>query len=181
MSDIKKTTGMSDEAVMAKTGKTWPQWFAVLDKAGARKMAHRDIATLLHQKHKVPGWWAQMVTVGYERARGLRQMHQKATGFSASTSKTIAAPVGSLYRAWTDAAARRRWLKEKFTLRKATRNKCLRITWVDQTNVDVYFWAKSKTKTQVVVQCEKLPRSKDVAAKKAFWGPRLEKLAASLS
>ena len=35
-----KTKGprMSDEAVKAKTGKSWKEWFALLDKAGAKKM-----------------------------------------------------------------------------------------------------------------------------------------------
>ena len=28
---------MTDEAVKAKTGKTWAEWFVLLDKAGARR------------------------------------------------------------------------------------------------------------------------------------------------
>ena len=39
---------MSDEAVKAKTGKTWKEWFAALDKAGATKMGHQDIVKYLH-------------------------------------------------------------------------------------------------------------------------------------
>ncbi len=38
---------MSDEAVKAKTGKTWKEWFAILDKAGARKLSHQDIVKYL--------------------------------------------------------------------------------------------------------------------------------------
>jgi hypothetical protein len=62
-----KINGIGDEAVRAKTGKTWGQWIATLDKAGARTMEHAEIASLLHEKFGVPGWWTQMVTVGYER------------------------------------------------------------------------------------------------------------------
>lgn len=178
MGDVKKITGMSDEAVKAKTGRGWREWFAALDKAGAKSMAHRDIATLLYEKHKVPGWWAQMVTVGYERARGLRQKYQKPAGFSASCSRTIAAPVGPLFRAWADATQRRRWLKKGFTLRKATRNKSLRITWADETHVEVYFSPKGKAKTQVAVQHEKLPNAKAVAAAKTYWDGKLDRLSA---
>lgn len=180
--DIKKTTGMSDDAVKAKTGKTWAQWFTVLDKAGARKMPHREIARLLYDKYKVPGWWAQMVTVGYERARGLRQVHQTATGYSVNSSRTIDAPVSAVFRAWQHAATRRRWLNEKFTLRKATRNKSLRITWADgKTNVEVNLYAKGPRRSQVAVQHNKLPGAKDVPAKKKFWAARLEKLAATVA
>ena len=181
MADMKKITGMSDEAVKAKTGKAWREWFAVLDKAGAKKMAHRDIAQLLYEKHKVPGWWCQMVTVGYERARGLRQVHQTATGYSVSRSKTIAAPVGKLFRAWQDRKLRGRWLKHKLTIRKATRNKSLRITWADgKTHVDVMFYPKGAGRTQVNVQHNKLPAARDVSAKKTYWAERLDRLAAAV-
>ena len=33
-------------------------------------MAHREITAWLSKAQKLPDWWAQMVTVGYERARG---------------------------------------------------------------------------------------------------------------
>ena len=61
---------VSDAAVEAKTGKTWQEWFALLDAAGARQMDHKSIAAHLDKKLGVPGWWAQMVTVAYEQARG---------------------------------------------------------------------------------------------------------------
>jgi hypothetical protein len=38
-----KAQRMSDEAVKSKTGKTWKEWFAILDKAGASKMSHQEI------------------------------------------------------------------------------------------------------------------------------------------
>ena len=40
---------LSDAAVQAKTGKTWQEWFAVLDAAGARAMDHQSIAAYLYQ------------------------------------------------------------------------------------------------------------------------------------
>jgi len=70
-----KVAGIGASAVRKATGKDWQQWFTLLDKAGAAKMPHKDIACLLYQKHKLPGWWAQMVTVGYEQARGMREKH----------------------------------------------------------------------------------------------------------
>ena len=58
---------MSDEAVKAKTGKTWKQWFEILKRAGASKMSHQEIVGLLTAKHNVGPWWQQMITVSYER------------------------------------------------------------------------------------------------------------------
>ena len=38
------------------------------------------IAELLVKKHEVTPWWAQMLTVGYERARGLREVEERTAG-----------------------------------------------------------------------------------------------------
>jgi Domain of unknown function (DUF4287) len=80
---------MSDEAVKAKTGKTWKEWFAILDKAGAKKMTHQEIVQLLHTKHDVGPWWVQMVTVTYEQQSGMRQNHERPDGFQISVSRTL--------------------------------------------------------------------------------------------
>src|SRR4029078_3552631 len=98
--------GMTDAAVRAKTGKDWAGWFGALDTAGAATLRHQQIARLLQEKHGVPGWWSQMVTVEYELARGLRVRHQTATGFSVSASNTIRTQLSTLYRAPASADAR---------------------------------------------------------------------------
>lgn len=172
-----KKRSMSDAAVATKTGKTWPEWFAALDKAGAKEMEHRAIATLLFEKHKVPGWWAQMVTVEYQRARGMREVHQTTEGYVANVARTLDASAAALYRAWTDAAARRKWLGiARLTITTATPNKSLRIKFGDGTRVDVAFYAKGKTRCQITVQHRKLVRASDVAAMKKYWGAALDRL-----
>ena len=93
---------ISDEAVAAKTGKSWSEWFKLLDRAGAKKMTHQQIAAHLDEHCGVGPWWTQMVAVNYEQARGLRDKHQKPEGFEISVSRTIAAPVGKALKAWTD-------------------------------------------------------------------------------
>ncbi len=168
--------GVGDEAVKKATGKTWDQWIAALDKAGCRKMDHKKIVAVLHSKHKIGPWWGQMVTVGYEQATGLRAKHEKPGGFSVSASRTLAAPVGRVFDAFHDAKARARWLgKAKLTVRKATKNKSLRIAWdADDTRVDVNFYAKGAARSMVAVQHEKLPDAKAAAKMKAYWGKALD-------
>ena len=63
---------MSDEAVRAKTGRTWKQWVRQLDAIGAVRMPHREIAKQVYETNESSGWWAQMVTVGYERIPAYR-------------------------------------------------------------------------------------------------------------
>ena len=169
---------MSDAAVQAKTGKDWKQWFAVLDKAGARKMSHQEIVKYLHEHEGVGPWWQQMVTVSYEQARGLRDVHQKPGGYEISVSRTINAPVAKLFRAFTVAKSRDGWLQEDgLTIRGSVPNKSVRITWSDQkTSVVVAFVSKGDNKTQVVAQHSKLPNAKASQKMKRFWGDALVRL-----
>ena len=173
-----RLAGMSDEAVKAKTGCTWDRWVVALDMAKASEMTHREIASHVHEKYKIPGWWAQTVTVGYERIKGLREIGQRRGGtFEANKSKTIAVPLAKLYGAFSQKCVRQRWLGDVgFMIRTSTREKSMRITWEDSTFVEVYFAGKGTGKSQVAVQHRKLP-SKDAATKmKEYWGERLDAL-----
>jgi hypothetical protein len=169
---------MSDDAVKAKTGKTWKQWFTILDKAGAGKMSHQEIVKYLNANEGVGPWWQQMVTVTYEQARGLREKHQKPGGFQISVSRTIKAPLGKLFKSFAHEKARKVWLPEDgLTTRTATTNKSMRITWNDgKSSLEVYFSAKDNDKSQVVVQHSMLPDAKASSKMKAYWDKDLDRL-----
>jgi uncharacterized protein YndB with AHSA1/START domain len=169
---------ISSEAVKAKTGKSWAQWFALLDKDRAHAMTHKEIVALLSKKHDLGPWWRQMVTVAYEQAKGLRDKHEKPDGFEISRSKTIKAPIDDVYEAWGNARRRAQWLPgTKLTIRKATENKTLRVTWGDGSNVEVGLARKGAAKTQIAVQHGKLKSSKAAAKLKVFWGEAFDRLA----
>jgi hypothetical protein len=170
---------VSDESVRAKTGKGWQDWFKILDEAGAAKLAHPDIVAIFAKKYSkdVGPWWQQMLTVGYERARGLRETHETAAGFVAGASKTINVAVDGVYDAWADGRRRARWLKgEKPTVRTARHGKSMRLAWPDGTSVEVYFTKKGPAKTTVAVQHAKLDNKKAVEKMKAYWKDQLEGL-----
>lgn len=167
---------MSDEAVEAKTGKNWSRWFKHLDAAGAKKMLHQQIAAHLSEKHGVRPWWTQMIAVTYEQARGLRDKHEKPSGFEISVSRTIEAPIGKAFKAWADEETRKNWLPSNLTIRRSTANKSLRVTWEDgKTSLAVAFNPKGKDKTQIVAQHSKLPDAKAAAKMKKFWTEALDR------
>jgi len=173
----KQSTRMSDDAVKAKTGKTWNEWFKILDSASAKKLSHQEIVALLDKKHDVGPWWQQMVAVTYGQSRGLREKHQKPEGYEISVSRTIDAPVNKAFRAWTDERTRKAWLSSNFKIRKATTNKSLRITWEDdRTSVAVAFIPKGARKCQVVPQHSKLADARTAAKMKSFWAKALDRL-----
>jgi hypothetical protein len=175
--------GYSDAAVKAKTGCNWERWVKALDDKQAHTWSHGEIAAYVHKAYKISGWWSQMVTVGYERIKGLRVIGQRRDGgFEASKSKVMAAPISRLYRAWRDARLRARWLPDvRPVIRTATRNKSMRVTWPDGTRVDVGFLAKGRAKSQVAIQHGRLPDRAAVARTKAYWAERFATLAELLA
>lgn len=171
------STRPSDAAVMAKTGKTWKQWFSILDRAGT-SMEHKALVSYLSEKYQLGGWWEQMVVVAYEQERGLRDKYQKPSGYAISVSQTIAAAVALVYQAWESETLRAQWLEDhRFTIRKATPQKSMRVTWTDgRTSLSVNFYPKQDHKCQVTVQHEKLADSEEAGRMKDYWGRNLERL-----
>src|SRR5215217_4805821 len=101
---------VAEERVVEVTGRGWQAWFGVLDGWGAASHSHTEIARWLREEHGVDGWYSQSITVGYERARGLRAPGQRPDGFAAGASRTIAVPVERLFEAFADDGLRERWL-----------------------------------------------------------------------
>ncbi len=171
---------ITDKLVIAKTGKTLEDWFVVLDKKGAAAMKHAGIFDLVSSiKGLAPlGQWNQnLLTTTYEWNRGLKERGQKEKDFEISVSKTVNVPLPLLYAYFNDTALRRKWLKAAVTIRKATENKSMRVTWSDNsTSLSIDFYAKGLDKAQVVVQHQKIPDSGMAGEMKIFWGEKLTEL-----
>ena len=172
--------GISSAAVEKATGRGWEEWLRLLDRAGASKKTHKEIAALVHGKFGASPWWSQMVTVGYEQARGLREKHQTSKGYQVSGSKVVNVPLAMLYEAWADEKLRRRWLGDlALTVRKATPGKRMLITWEASkeamgTSVEANFYAKGEAKSSVQVGHTKIKTAAAGQKLKKFWGQRLE-------
>ena len=173
--DYAKLAGRSDAILKEKTGCGWERWVKALDHKKAYTWPHREIAKFVQEKYKVPGWWAQTVTVGYERIKGLRAVGQRRDGsFEANKSKTFPVPLGRLYRAFDDARVRARWLPGvDLTVRTATRERSMRITWPDRTSVVVGFEGKGPAKSLVALSHGKLPDRESATRVKQYWAARL--------
>lgn len=177
---VKTLAGVSTAAVAKATGHGWSYWLRALDKAGAATLPHREIVKVLAGTLGMKrSWWLQMIAVGYEQARGLRKPNQRADGFAASVSRTVAVPINALYAAWQD-GRRGDWLPQAIEVRRATLNKSMKVTWPDGSGVDVSFYAKGGDKTVVAIEHAKLPDASAVAAVKQIWGSALDQLKAKL-
>jgi hypothetical protein len=173
--DYAALAGRSDATLKARTGCSWERWVRTLDRVDAHTWTHRDIAKYVQAKYKVTSWWAQTVTVGYERIKGLRAIGQRRDGsFEATKSRTFAVPLSRLYQAVHDGSMRARWLPGvDLTVRGATTGKAIRITWPDRTPVVIGFVSRGTGKSQLAIQHAKLPDRAAVTRLKQFWTERL--------
>ena len=184
----------SDEAVAQATGRDWAEWCRLLDRAGARAMAHAEIARLLAERHKVEPWWSQQVAVGYGRIRGLRALHQGDDGFQVSVQRTL--PMGpdeawdavlALASAWLQVPVQDIAEGTKATtgsgegeVRAVRRGALLRVLWQEKgwtrrSRAEVTVTAR-QGRTTVRVQHAALPDADAAERHRAWWKERLARL-----
>ena len=90
---------MNEQAVQKATGRTLEQWCSLIRDSGKAGAPHKQIADFLHQTHGVSFWWAQELTVEYERRAGRRVLGQTQDGlFQVGVSRTIEASAGAVWR-----------------------------------------------------------------------------------
>lgn len=183
-----KWAGVTSAAVERATGASWAHWLEVLDEAGCAKRSHAEIARHLSSTTDMGDWWAQMVTVGYEQARGLRRPHEKADGFSASVSRTFEVPATRITDAFADARMRSRWLPDvPLEIRTVHAGRSVRAWWrgagADNGTsvVTATITTKGPRKTSVQVGHERLRTPACVDKSKVLWSGALERLRALLT
>lgn len=166
-----------DEVIRANTGRGWDDWVSLIDAWPGHDDGHGAVATWLQQEHGVDGWWAQSVTLGWERITGRRLRHQRADGtFTANRSATITVDHVALRELLLDEDGRAVLFGDlEPELRSRPTSKVLRIGLgggIAQIAVD----PKDGGRAAVHVMHEKLASPEDVTAWKAFWGEWLAAL-----
>jgi hypothetical protein len=174
--------GVSDAAVQRATGKSWDEWFALLDAWHGTTHNHTEIARHVSETYGIDGWWAQSVTVGYERARGMRALHERPDGFSMNASKTFPVPVERLFAAFVEQDERERWLEAVELCNRTNQPyKSARFDVLPgETRLAVTFVAKGPEKSAAQLEQERLTSAEEVARWKALWKEQLALLAAYL-
>jgi hypothetical protein len=165
-------TGLtSDETLAERTGRNWREWIALLDEWGAAERPHKEIAAHLTGEVGLTGWWAQQITVGYERAKGLRDVGQRrGGGYEASVTRTMNVPVERLYAAFLA-------LDLPLSVRTSQPNRTARFDWEDgATRVIVGFEARGESKSTIALTHERLPDADEAERAKAAWRERLAEL-----
>ena len=176
--------GMSEASIVKGTGHGWDHWLRAIDAWGGTDHDHTAIARYVSEQLGVADWWSQTVTVGYERARGMRARHQRPEGFEVSVSKTVAMPAIDAWRAFVEPSTRSRWLDVPVRMRTGTRTmgRSARFDVPSEgTQINVTFTEKGGDRSVVTVTHVKLPDAAAVETRRADWKRRLATLAADLT
>ncbi|MBA3547273.1 MAG: hypothetical protein H0T76_12375 [Nannocystis sp.] len=160
------------------TGRSWAQWFRVLDRFDVESAGHSATVRHLAEQHECPRWWRQRIAQVHAQVRGLREPVRRS--LSANSSRTLSVAVEDLYRAWRGRGPHKWLLGARFKIQRANENRSLRIDWQDNTSVEIYFWAKGERRSQVNVMHRQLASAADVAEMKKFWTRALDQLQAAL-
>jgi hypothetical protein len=189
----------NDESARQKTGHGLDHWFAVLDRFDSRAKGHTASARHLYEEHGVPSWHCQMITVEYERARGLRAKNQSCEGdFQVSVSRTVAATVEQVAALINDARRRRRWLRAADpaiarALEAAFKGPQARSVTVktpqyarlrfpcDGTTVEILIYGTRSGKATVTANNTKLAGPGAVEPRRALWRTALDGLRTELT
>jgi hypothetical protein len=174
---------VSEAAVLAGTGRTWDDWFRLLDARGIEGFDHRSTAAWLRGEVGLASWWSQTVTVGFERARGLRHVHQRPDGFSVGVTRTIEASAERLFESLVDETQRRSTLEtDDLGLRTATPARTARFDAEPAgSRVLVSLESKGPGRTSVTVEHGRLPSAESVELTRALWKMRLARLSDTLT
>lgn len=189
---------VTDAKTREKTGHGLDHWFAALDTFGGVAQGHTALARHLHDDHGVSGWYAQGITVAYERARGARALNQRTSGdYEVSVSKVVAAETPAVVKAFSDGRKRKAWLaladqalaNALAAALTANTSKGFVVRPDGQarfrykrgpTTVQVYVWPKAGGKSSVVVTETKLPDAATLEARREEWRTALASLAGVL-
>ncbi|HVU21276.1 MAG TPA: hypothetical protein VHE09_11145 [Rhizomicrobium sp.] len=167
---------ISEEKVKAATGKGWMGWFIILNNAEASTKPHKEIAQILYDKG-CPGWWAQMIAVEYERARGGRKKNEREGGtFAVNVTKVMPVSLAKLFAAATNEKTRKDWFPAgAFEETSNTKDKYWRGKWKKDRKLEFGFYAKGEGKSQIMLEIRQLPAEADVEKERAAWKKAMER------
>ena len=196
---LEAQNSLSEESVKSATGRTWKEWFAILDKRGGTAQGRRLITDFLYGECKLDIWWCATLNVEYEAARGAVEKDSRPKGYMICATKTIAAPVDKAYDSWITSEALNRWFSTKNKgevvdggrysnadgdaglFKRVRKNKDLRFTWENAAHtpgsiVDVTFQDKGKGKTLITVTHDRIQTRPEADGLREGWGQALDRL-----
>lgn len=162
---------ISDEAVLQATGRSWREWFGLMESAGMGDLSHSEIVSVLRDEHGVPSWWQQSIADAFERFIGRRPATGTEDGFHASVTCTVDLPAETVYRMWADDGARGTWLRKRdFEVTMRDPGRAVSGTWSrDGSDLEVSIEEIEEGRCRITILHRKLADVETVETMRKFW------------
>lgn len=166
-----------DDSVTAHTGRSWDEWCDLIDTWPEADRGHAAVAARVLAEFDVTGWWAQGITVGWERITGRRLVNQMSDGtFTAAVTRTIGIDADDLRRMLYDDDDRADLfggLPSEMRSRPGVKVPRIRL---ETGTVSIATEERPDGRATISVAHEKLEEPADVERWKRFWTDWLEAL-----
>ncbi len=178
--------GVPDDNLRRATGTDWAGWLARIGAWGGADRTHAEIAAWVGpQVQNDEGkalWWAQAITVGYERLIGRRLVGQTCTGtWAASKSVTVTGDLDTVRTFLHDSTRFPEWAPAGLELRPTTSKSSVRYTTAEGNTAAIWLTAKPGPRCTVGLQVDGLPSAEARDATKAVWAVHLNLLKTCLA
>lgn len=166
-----------EDAVLEATGRGWDDWCDLIDAWPGHDESHGAVVDHLQQIHGLTSWWAQSVTVGWERITGRRLPYQQADGrFAAARTKTVTVDGAALRQLLLDADGREALFAGLSTeLRSRPTSKNVRVA-MEEGVAEIAIQPRGNGRVRVAVLHGALPSHTVVPAWQEYWSAWLEAL-----
>ena len=176
---------------MELIGKTWDEWYAILDAAGSREKPHSEIARWLWYDGGLAenGRLCQGITVTYERWIGRREIGQSCDGdyrtsasrtFPSGTITTIDSALETLLGVVKDRSEFNDvWFANEPAVSATEKWRYWKVNLADGGQMTALFWQQPNGRIQMTVQNGKLPDKATADHWKAYWKPFLQTVPAA--
>tara|TARA_B110000046_G_scaffold183858_1_gene220931 strand:- start:1709 stop:2233 length:525 start_codon:yes stop_codon:yes gene_type:complete len=168
--------GLSDQAIINASGRTWQQWFDELKQKGFNHKSEEEIVNTLESEYFLDKDWAVDISRTFSDAFDINKAGVKKQDFEISVRKTFPYPLESVvFHAKSWFQHENRAIETKFN------TKSIGFEWkTDHSNVEVHFLSKGKSKTQMVVQHDHLSSSMDAEIMRNFWKENISSIVEAL-
>ncbi len=193
---------MSAEAIRKATGKSWDDWYGLMDKFGGAAKGRKALGEFLLKKHGVDAWWTTTLIVEYEKARKVVEKDGQPKGYNICVTKAIKAKPAQVFDAFSSAAKLGKWLGagtkldfreggsletaggHRGSIKKINPGKLIRFTWEGQRHaagelVEVKL-QPSGEKCSVILTHDRIQTRDAADGLRTAWGQALDTLKAQL-
>ena len=196
------TPPQTDAAIKKDTGKSFKEWFAILDEAGGPALGRRALSQLVVIEPKAMlVTWGPSINFEYEKKHGIVEKDGRPKGYTICITKSIAAPPAAVYAVAGDGKTWKKWfgtnakadVKEggkyscddgdQGTFTRVRENKDLRMTVENPRHAgldpyDIAFQVAPKDKTMLMVTINRIPSRELADELRDSWTAAFDQLKA---